>query len=283
MPASRKPTHRIVDVNPAKELEVSWVPKGSNPLAKIILRKAAEQPETTNMLKSVALAKILTTGGAAAAYVATFAKEEELDAYLAKDEAGQKADVDGWVQKTGWKVPETPQQVERAAKPAAGDDNDADDKVAKALAKALEESPLVKGLQAANEELKKRLEGFETSATVTTLEKRAITEFKGLSIGVEKTVAILKALPGIAEEEVRKDVEGLMKAHAELCQRVAKTSGLRADITKADSAFGKLQKMAEEVAKSDKISFEEAMYKVSNDPANAELVERADAEAAGED
>lgn len=280
-------THLITDINVEKELEVSFVPHGSNPLSKVILKKAAvdpSQPEKTDMLKSVAIAGLmghLTT----AAFAKNFAKEEDLDAFLAKDDAGQKADVVAFAKANKLEDP----YAEKVKKADAGDDTKSgvekaadtisggagDDAIAAAVAKAFETSPILKSLQEENASLKKQLGDISVDSTKATLEKRATTEFAGLDL--QKMVSVLTSLQKIAPEE-RTEIETLLKAYAELKKTIAPGLGLRKLHDDATSATALLRKAAAEYAVVEKIGFDEAFSKVCEMPQHAELVEKVDAE-----
>lgn len=250
----------ITDVNTAKALEVSFVPKGSNPLAKVVLKKSAdtppEQPETLNMLKSVALAKALACA-VTADYLATLTKEEEVDAFLAKSADERKAEVE----KAGFKFPS----------------KDEDKKVEKAeVQKSAEVVALEKQVADMQAEIAKAREETQTAS----IQKRAETEFRGLSIGVEKTVSVLKAIAPLAKED-QEAIESVFKAHAELAATVAKAEGHASLAKDRGSATAQLTKKADDLAAAEGIDWHAAFAKVNADPANAALVEKADEEEAG--
>ena len=279
----------IEDIEQDCDLEISWVRRGANPMAKVFLKKSAghqPQTETTNMaLKSVVLAGLMASA-AGVALAKSFKDEAEIDAFVAKSDTDQEAALVAFakehkidhpgVEKTGGEDTKTEVNKSDTVSGGAGDDV-----IAAAVAKAMENSPIVKALQAENETLKTRLEKAENAGQTVSLQKRAETEFKGLGIGVEKTVNILKAITADGfDADVRADIEAVFKAHGELAAKLAIPLGLTAVHKDAKSATAQITKMAEDLAKAEKIPLEEAFYKVNTDPANAELVEKADQEEA---
>jgi hypothetical protein len=302
-------THRIVDINVAKELEVSWVRRGSNDKAKVFLKKSADehQPETTDMklslLKSVALAALMAHPTTAAFVSTTFTKEEDIDAFLKKDEATRDAEIGTFAKAKNMPMPDDDAddatasdgkkvkkaeleayeaELKKAAdlKKAAGG-GDEDDKIAAAVTKALESSPVFAELKKENETLKGTIEKMSSGVVVATLEKRAETEFAGIGLKKEQTMALLKAQVGL-DDDAKGALEALMKAHVELVRKVGTTSlGLEKISKDEGSASSRLQKMAIEKATTDKISLEKALVMVCEDPQNAELVAESDAEVDG--
>jgi hypothetical protein len=289
----RTATHRIVEINEGSELEVSWVRRGSNPMSKVFLKKSADEPppslENTPMLKSVALAKAMSDA-ATAAYFESLTKEEEIDTFLAKDEAGRKVDLDAWIAKSGWKMPgkddEKDKKEVKKDEPAAGAASA--DVSKEALAKRAAEDPVVAALLKSVADLNETVTVLKTEVTKTqastadaAIVALAKSEFSGSPLGVEKITKILKGISGEGfDTDAATEIKDLIKAHAELTAKFAGRIGVVSLQRGADSAITKLTKMAEDVAKADKISFEEAIVKISEDPANAELVAKADEEEA---
>ncbi len=279
-------THLITEINAGKELEVSWVRRGSNPKSKVFLKKSADedpsQTETTKMaLKSVALAALMSTV-AGVALAKSFDKEEQLDAFLAKSDEEQTAELAAFAKAKG--MPMEPDGDDtKTASTKKGEETPAGDAGADALSsvegleKALANSPLFKGLVERAEKAEAQVQELTGGLTKTNLEKRAQTEFKGLGLGLAKTVSVLGALEKM-EPDVRETVEGVLKAHAELAGKIAGTIGLQNLNKDANSATVKLQKVAEELAVKKSISKEEAYTEVCEDPQYADLVEKADAE-----
>lgn len=276
--------YRIVDVNPAMGLEVSWVPRGSNPLSKVVLKK--QHPSTLleipNMaLKSVALAALMSTA-VGAALAKSFDKEEQLDAFLAKDDAGQTAELATFAKAKGMPFGE-PDEDDKAAAKKAADEKAAAEKaalekgdiatlVAQAVAKAVE--PLQADLKKSQEQVA-ALSGGVVKAT---LEKRAETEYKGLGKGLAKTVSILKAIDGIEDAEARTEIENILKAHAEMTAKLAKSVGYDTLEKTEGSAVARLNKAVIEYATKNKVSKEEAEVLVQSDAAYADLMDEVDAE-----
>lgn len=282
-------THLITEINVGKELEVSFVRRGSNPLSKVILKKSADedpsQPENTDMLKSVAIAKALAAGGALAAYVESLTKEEDLDTFLAKDEAGRTADVTAFAKAKGMPMGDDSKAAANKADTETGEGAaeivmgaPSDDAIAAAIAKALETSPVVTSLRKSLEDSTAALAKMQGEVTQATLEKRAATEFRGLGKSVEETVSILKALDGVTDAAARTAITDVLKAHAGLAGLIANTNGLRSLSKDASSATARLNKAAEDLAAAEKIDVEAAFRKVNNDPQYAELVAEADME-----
>lgn len=273
----------IQDIDPTSQLEVSFVRRGANPMAKVFLKKSADQPqtETTNMaLKSVVLAGLMGSP-AGVALAKSFTDEAALDAFVAKSDAEQAADLEAFAKAHNI-------AVEKMPKKPQGDDNDTDDMAMKkadlekkavedAIAKAIEASPLVAALKKQNDELSARLEKSVEATVETSLRKRAETEFKHLGLGFDKTVGVLKAL-GSVEAGVREDIETVFKAHAKLCALMAPSLGLTSLNKDASSATAQLTALAKSYAETHKVSEAVAFAKVCDDPAHAALVEKADEE-----
>lgn len=286
------PTHVITDVNIDKDLEVSWVRRGSNPLSTVILKKSADQPqlETISMaLKSVALAALMaSTAGVALAK--SFTKDEELDAFLAKSDDEQSTELLSFAKAKGMSendckpFGDKPMKKDGEDTQAGVDKSDtlsggaADDTVAAAVAKALAADPAFAALKQENAELKKSIETLSESTTTASLQKQAVTIYKGLGLEEGKTVSLLKSVAKIEDAEVRGQLENILKAHAEMASKIAPSMGVSELMKDGASASSQLRKKAEDVAKSDNISLEEALVKVSEDPANGELIAKVDAE-----
>lgn len=283
-------THRIVDIVESSELEVSFVRRGSNHLAKVFLKKSADEPapslEITEMLKSVALAKAMSDA-ATAAYLATLTKEEDLDAFLEKQDSWQ-AQVDAWVEKSGWKPPEKGDDKKDVKKdePANAGKSEADIQK-EALEKAAADNPLVAALlksvetlSTSVETLKGEVEKGKLDGAESAVIAKAKSEFGKSPLGTEKVAKILKGIASI-DKGVAEEIEALIKSHAELSEKVSGNLGLVTLQRDANSATAKLTKMATDMAAAEKISFEEAIAKISDDPANDELIQKADAEEAG--
>lgn len=274
-------THLITDITVEKELEVSFVRRGSNPKSKVILKKSADtQPptENTDMLKSVAIAKALAAGGALAAYVESLTKEEDLDAFLAKDEAGQTADVAAFA-----KAKNMPFGEDTKAAPAKKADEAIEGEAgADALAKAVEAAvaKAVEPLQKALEEANGRVEELQGGVVKATLEKRAATEFKGLGKSAAETVSILKAVDAIGDADARAAITDILKAHAELTGKIAGSIGLRELGKNANSATARLQKAIDDHAQKAGVSKEEAEIAISENPDFSDLLAQVDAEEA---
>jgi outer membrane murein-binding lipoprotein Lpp len=268
-----KAVRRILDVDPKGEMEVSFVRRGSNPHAKVFLKKSAdtpsEQPENQNMLKAQLLKSILLAGGAAAAYVDTLTDESALNAHLEKSETDRQTEVAAWVEKSGFgKAKEGEKTGEKTMK--------AED-IAAIVKSAVDAAvaPLQKSLDDTSAELAAVKKAGET----VSLQKRAETEFKGLGVGVEKTVAVLKAAQGLGQDE-RETIETVFRAHAEMCRMNAAAVGHASLLKNESSATARLEKMASERAEKNGEDYAIAFGAVCADPANAELVAKADAEEA---
>lgn len=286
MPAKRV----ILDIDPTSDLETSWVKRGSNPMSKVFLKKSADEPqlEKTNMaLKSVLLASIAASA-LGKSYLFSLAKEEDVDAFVAKSSAERAADLTAFAKAKNMEVDcDGDGPVAKAAKKPVEPDEDDMKKAAPVLkaedisaliAKGIEESPVVKSLREENATLKGNLDKVSKGAIETSLRKRAETEFAGIGKSTDEMVSVLKALDGLEDAAVRKHVEDIFKAHTELAARVAKARGVFS-VVREGSATAELDKMAEDIAKAEKITKEAAIRKISEDPAHAELIERADQEA----
>lgn len=285
------PKRIIEDIDPGSDLEVSWVRRGANPMAKVFLKKSADQPqpEKLNMaLKSVLLAETMATP-VGAALLKSFTTDAELDTFLAKDDAGRAADLTAFAKAKGM-----PADLEDKLDGGKDDDKeDANGKLKKAaegaapvvkaediaaiVAKALSDSPVLADLRKENAELKTRLEKSAGETREAQLRKHA-EGFSGNGLSVEQNLAVFKALEDDSHAEVRKHIEQVFKAHAELAARVARAAGFIPVGKDASSATAQLRKMAEDVAKAENLLPEVAFAKVCDNPANAELVEKADRE-----
>lgn len=235
-----------------------------------------------SLLKSVAVAALMAHP-TTAAFTAEFAKEEDLDAFLAKDEKVRDTEISTFAKAKKMPDPTEPDEddaaaaaVKKAAALAAGAGND-DLPAGDALAKALTEHPLFKKLVETNETLTKQVTELSNGTTTATLEKRADTEFKNLGFEKTKVVSLLKAVAALPDEE-RTVVEDLMKAHAELTERVSRSLGVVDLVAQEGTASAKLQKLAIAKAADEKISLEAAVRKISEDPEHAALIASVDAE-----
>jgi hypothetical protein len=279
------PAKRIIDdIDPTAGLETSWVRRGANPMAKVFLKKSADQPvETFNMLKSVAIAALLANP-VGAALAKSFTEDAQLDAFLAKDDAGQTAELEAFAKANKMPFGEDtkPGEAKKGADTLAGGagaDVIKGDATADAITKAIEGHPIFAELKKQNDELTARLEKAVTETTTATLEKRAKTEFKGIGKSADEMVVILKALDSV-DPVAKAHIEDVFKAHAKLAALTVGSLGVANLGKSADSAWAQLEKMAKDavVAAKSQISFQQAFAKICDDPANAELVEKADAE-----
>lgn len=286
---------RIIDVNCDKGLEVSFVPRGSNPLSKVVLKKSADhQPlEIPNMaLKSVVLAHLMSTA-AGVAFAKSFQDEAAIDAYVAKSDAEQTAELTAFAKAKGMPFGEPDADDEKAKAEKAKAEKEAADKAAaeKAAAEkaavekgdvaALVKAAVEKALEPVTAQLKKaedtvaKLQGGVVKAT---LEKRAETEFKGIGKSLDERVSILKAVDTITDQAAKEAIENILKAHAELVALTAKARGAEALEKTEGTATARLNKMVEDFAVKNKVSKAEAEVAVQTDPANVELMEAVDAE-----
>jgi hypothetical protein len=235
-----------------------------------------------SLLKSVAVAALMAHP-TTAAFTSAFVKEEDLDAFLAKDEPTRDAEILAFAKAKKMPYPDAEDAKD------GGDDEDTEDAKGNKIKKAdptvaeMIAAAVTKALEPLQAELKKAGDTIETlqgGVTTATLQKRAEVEFSGLGLGAEKTVSLLKACAAMPEDQ-RTVVEDLMKAHAELSAKVAKDRGVVELASQDGTASGKLQKLAIAKATEDKIPLEAAIRKISEDPAHAELVALVDAEEQG--
>ncbi|QDB70585.1 hypothetical protein RSP_0003 [Pseudomonas phage RSP] len=110
----------------------------------------------------------------------------------------------------------------------------------------------------------------ERSAMLT-LEKRAGEELKHFPGEIKVKAALLKAVDGIADEETRSAVSGLLKANAEKLARAFQRVGSSGGDSAGSSASEKLDSLAKARAASDKVSYEEAYSRVLDTPEGQEL------------
>lgn len=277
--------------------EISVCNRGANQHSHVILRKTAdanpENVETTemNVLKAAqALARMSTSAqayfaslddNAGAAFLEKSQADQEAEVQKAKDEKKPPFDKEEKTEKTGEGAGEGDGNGGDAGtvnKNAGGEGQGDEGQGSGQVQKSAEVIALEKQIA----DLTKRLDGVDATATAAAFEKTATSVYKNLPIPTADVVSVLKAINPLPED-VRKHIEGVFKAHSELVAKVAASSGFHTVTAKEGSAFGELTKKAETMAKAENISFEEAMHKVSDDPANAELVAKADAEENGTD
>ena len=120
-----------------------------------------------------------------------------------------------------------------------------------------------------------RIAKLEDEALTARLTARVQKDFANAPGTVEEKVATLKAIEGTKDEAVKKTLIASLNQAEELAKKmsVERGSGSAAE----GSAEDKLNKAAEEIAKTEKVTFEVALRKVWDDPKFADLRKEATA------
>lgn len=132
-----------------------------------------------------------------------------------------------------------------------------------------EKDDVIKSLQEGNDALSEQVTKMAEENETLKLQKRAETEFAGLSGTVEQKAKLLKALEGIEDEDVRKmafeNVKAKASANEALMTEVGKSGSDESD------ASTKLQKMAEKYAQEKNITVQKAYSEVITTPEGTKL------------
>ena len=128
------------------------------------------------------------------------------------------------------------------------------------IAKSAVPAPILKRL----ERQAKDLDDLKKAAEVERLDKRAAADIPNLGGSPKVHRALLKAVDGIADEELRKEAESALKgASTMLGKSFAEIGHTGADEPAEGSAMAELNKMAADYAEKHDVTFEAAFAKVS--------------------
>lgn len=242
--------------------EISLTRKGANPHAHVLIRKSLEAPssetppENTDMPTAEEIQKAAAPI-AMAMVIKTLGMNEITKAHFLALPDDQK---DAFLAKTDTEMAE----IAKAAK------DEADRKAAEAEAAKAGSTVVENELRKSNEALQKRIEDLEKAgketAAQTEIEKRAASaDFAGYPGGPKAVVEMLKSFAD-APEAARTAAEGLMKAQALMAKRAGQGFGLPANGDVAGdpgAALGRINKAAQELAKSEDIPFAKAYEKIT--------------------
>lgn len=198
---------------------VSFVPRGDDPQAYVVLRKAMKPKLETEDMDTKTMKALLGFDDVTKAHFLAL-DDAGCTAFLAKSADEQKAEVEA--------------AVKAAAKKPA-DDGDDDDMTKKGYVKADTIAEIVKNAVAGVvAPLTAEIAALKAAGEESTIRKRAETEFAGYPGGVESALTVLKGLAGLPEE-TRTSVETTMKSHIDLAKRVSHETGSR-EVAKGSAA-----------------------------------------------
>lgn len=127
-----------------------------------------------------------------------------------------------------------------------------------------------------NDDLEKRLKASEDKTATAELNKRAETELSNVSGDLETRSALLKAVDGIENEDIRKGAQDILKSVNDLAAGIFSKrghGGTPVEVTGQDGAEDELTAKAKEIQKRDSVDYITAYNKAGEE--NPEIYEAA--------
>jgi hypothetical protein len=232
--------------------------RGSNPEARVLIRKTADTPSSSSSEEpTMSIKKILAFNAlsdVAKAHIATLS-EADADSFLEKT-----TDEQGEILKAAGKMPDDKKDDEKGKKVAKTGDAAAGDQTtdevnkndpAAGAGEMIAKSAVESMIAAAVEPLKKTIEDLEGRGVDHELEKTAAgADYKGYPGGATEVVKVLKSVQGQPEAVVKAVTDGL-KATALNGRLFADTAGVHVQKDIEGTTANDIEKQAQDILKAD--------------------------------